>query len=908
MTAVAVEMLLLAALVAAVAAAAGVFFARRRKRARELLIQAWRQQYELADAAGVLFALRRKRARGFLMWMRRQRDELINAAGGEYLNWEKAKRVLSGAEESKSPRLEQEEARKMVDKINEDFVEQRLADSRGLFDKRGLTPAQRLAVVRDEDANLINASAGSGKTRTILAKVEYLIARGLAAPADILVLAYNKKTSVEIAAKMKETAPGVVVRTVHALGRNIVKQVEKTPVKISELAKDDQKLGRFFLDLLLGNSALLQRIIAFFSAQLFDGNPAEGASTKDEYWRKCQRQNMRALNDVKLKSHEEVQIANWLILNGIDWEYEKPYPHHEENRQHNPDFYLPEYDLWVEHFGIDEHNNTAPWVDKEKYLREMEWKQEQHKIHQTKLVETYSYESKKAGGLTRALDDKLAECGVEKNPLSAKQVDRLTRGRNLPLPAFINLMQRFLVLCRENKLADDALKARATGSHDRGFLDLFGVFRARYEERLKADGEIDFTDMIVRALEYVRAEKYRSRFKYILVDEYQDMTKVRMELLTALQRQAEDTRLFCVGDDWQSIYRFQGADVRLITHFGDYVNAFARTDLDKTFRYSRELNEFSVMFIMQNPAQLSKKVESDTATGGKPVRVVYHHPDARETKLRRAIDIIAAKSPGAVSCLILGRYNYDKPDEHAWRELRRHARAGKVSLEYSTIHAAKGREADWVIVLENKTDADGRGFPSEMEDDPVLNMLLPENEKFVHAEERRLFYVAVTRARRGVFLFAPSGEASAFIREIDPASDFGVRENAAPYARYVASEGGHDARTFVCPACKGWTIRKMQRKDGGEFYGCTNHPRCDGALPECGECGAPVPVAHPSHADRHVCECGEEHEICPRCSEGVLTRRDGPYSTFWGCSRFAKTDCRYRRNIADSARRAAREI
>ena len=859
----------------------------------------------IAAAAGVFFAGRRKRARDFSAWMRQK-------AGGEYLNWEKAKRALSGGEEYKPPRVKPAKVREVVDKINENFVEQRLADSKELFDKRGLTQAQRLAVVRDEDANLINAGAGSGKTRTILGKVEYLIARGLAAPAEILVLAYNQKISAEISAKMESAAPGVAVRTMHALGLDIIRKVENSRANLSELAENKHKLGEFFREILrkmLAGAGTLKVLIAFFSTHLFDGDPEEGVSTKDEYFHKHRLLNMRALDGTKLKSMEEVEIANWFILNGIQWEYEKPYPHTEGIRPHNPDFYLPEYDLWVEHFGIDENGRTAPWVPNEKYLEEMWWKLGQHETHQTQLAATYSYKSRQEGGLTRALEEQLAEYGVAKKPPSEETIDDLVRESFLPLSAFIKLVQRFLALCRENKFTDDALRARATGPHDRAFLALFGVFRARYEAKLKADGKIDFTDMIARAREYVNAGKYRSRFKYILVDEYQDMTKARLELVLAIQRQVPDARLFCVGDDWQSIYRFMGANVRLITHFGDYVNAFQRTDLDETFRYSQELNEFSVLFITQNPAQLSKAVKSAAGGGEKPVRVVYHQPQKREERLRRAMDVIAKKSPGGANCLILGRYK-DMLKEDAWRELRRHARDCNVRVEYSTIHRAKGREADWVIVLENKSGANGRGFPSEIADDPVLNMLLPENEKFVHAEERRLFYVAVTRARRGVFLFAPSGEASAFIREIDPASGFGVRENAAPYARYVASEGGHDARTFVCPACKGWTIRKMQRKDGGEFYGCTNHPMCNGSLPECHECGRPVPVAQPSHAnkDKHVCECGEEYEICPRCNEGVLTRRDGPYSTFWGCSRFAKTDCRYRRNIADSANRAAREI
>ena len=892
----------------------------------------------IVTAYCVFLSVRKKRVRVLAMREKKQR-EFADAANGEYLNWSKVKRVFFKAQEFGLTKERQDayptmdkclpeyavqdtpggyaadavfpnrnwseednknfvENRDLIDKINELFVEKRLAESKDLFDKHGLTHAQRLAVIRNEDANLINAGAGSGKTRTIVSKVEYLIKRRLAKPAEILVIVYNKKIQREIAEKMKAIESDVVVSTFHALGLGIVKEVEGSPPTLSELATDDKKLSRFLSETMrriLKDLSLLNTQIDLFSRYRFHDNPEEGIKTKDEYFRAIRYVGMDSLDGTVLKSHQEVEIANWLILNGIKWEYEKSYPHTDGKRQHRPDFYLPDYDLWIEHFGVDEHGNTAPWVDRLRYQQEMQWKRDEHRANQTKLVETYSYESRKDGGLPKALDDKLAEYGIKKRPMSDDDIDHLIAKSFKPASGFIKLVRQFLMRYRENKFTMQSLKIRADHDRNRAFLALFDVFRECYEKKLENDDEIDFTDMIVRGLKYLQEEKYQSPFKYILVDEYQDITKVRLEFLLALQQQVEDARLFCVGDDWQSIYRFNGADVSLITHFGNYVDVLKRTDLDKTFRYSQKLNEFSVMFITQNPTQLTKSVESiiESDEQARPVRVVYHPIDEQRIKLHKIIDTIASHSSSTdATCLVLGRYRDDKPRD--WHELKQQADSSGVAIEYSTIHQAKGREAEWVVVVENKSDLNGYGFPSKIENDPVLRMLLDQKEKFANAEERRLFYVAVTRARRGVFLLVPAGEASDFIREIDPNAETGIKDEFTQnkYAPFVHAERDTAARILICPECSGQTIQKKSNSDGQFFYACSNYPSCMGRLRSCEVCDSAIDLKGCA-SGTYTCECGQEFTICPRCGDGVLVQRDGQRGPFLGCSQFSETECKY---------------
>lgn len=879
------------------------------------------------EVIGVVFFALLIVAIGVPWHLKKKRQEIAVLANGEYLNWSKAERILSAPQKNypmeteyssehtiqeapgiyttKNRNPKNTVAKKIINKVNENFVEKRLIESKNLFDKLELTEDQRLAVVRDEDTNLINAGAGSGKTRTILSKMEYLIERRLAKPAEILVIVYNKKTQQEIKQKSKNIDPNITVSTFHALGLNVIKKVESDRVTISDFTSDSRKVENFLsqqMRKLLKDPSVFNLLINFFSTHHFEGDPEEGIKTKDEYFRKIRYVGLRSLDGTKLKSHQEVQIANWLILNGIKWEYEKDYPHNDSKKQHKPDFYLPDYDLWIEHFGIDEHGNTSPWVEKEKYNSEIEWKRKTHAANKTQLLETYSYESKNNGGLTQALANKLAQYKVTKTSVSDQDIDRLVAESFKPTSNFIKLVAQFLSLSRENKFSDQKLTQRITSARDGAFLVLFNLFRKSYEKKLKENNDIDFTDMIVRGLEYVKAGKYQSPYQYILVDEYQDITKVRLDFLLALQYQVQDARLFCVGDDWQSIYQFQGANVALITRFEDYVGAMQRTDLNKTFRYSQKINDFSNIFITQNPAQLKKSVHSNIASeeDARPIRIIYHDPKKQRAELERIIDLIARQSHHKKkTCFVLGRYQHNKPD--SWQAITKRAKSKGIDMEFSTIHKSKGRESDWVVVAENKSDMEGYSFPSEIQDDPVLRMVKMQRENFPNAEERRLFYVAVTRTRKGVFLLVPDGEASEFIKEIDPrmgkeANHASAQSKYEPFVHVVKKA---ESKVLVCPECEGQTIRKVQTSADEFFYGCSYFPLCAGKLPTCENenCAAAIDLKGLGRIAMHTCACGHESVICPECRCGILQKRAGKHGKFWGCSQYGSTECQYTKNI-----------
>ncbi len=863
-----------------------------------------------------------KYVKSFLFLFEGAKPKLEKLSGGEYLNNAKVKRWLNSDEGiyiktfdhslikpdllDESLRLLYMKARQrdaLSYKINDKFVKRRLLESKEMFDNLGLTKSQRLAVVRDEDANLINAGAGSGKTRTILAKVKYIVERNLASSAEILIVVYNKKIKQEVEEKVKRADPNIKVTTFHSLGLSIIKESENGLFNISGFADDERKLADFLIEKmkdLFNFGSTLNLLSTFFTTSRFEGNPENEVETQDEYFSQVGLAGLRSLNGVKLKSQQEVMIANWLTLNGIDWKYEQNYPHVENGKRYKPDFYLPDYRLWIEHFGIDEKGNTAPWVNRKEYNSGIEWKRETHQKNQTNLVETYSYEAKKDGGLTRALEEKLSEYGVKKKPVSKEVVDDLVQGAFRPIPNFIKLIMQFLSLSKENELDKQNLEKNAVSLRDQIFLRIFNLFREFYEIKLQADSEIDFADMIVRGIEHVKNGKYQSCYKYILVDEYQDITKVRLEFLLSLQSQVEDARLFCVGDDWQSIYQFQGANVSLIKDFEKYVDSIQRTDLDQTFRYPQKVSDFSSIFITQNPAQLKKEIISSIASEDedRPIKIIHYESTEYEKAFNEIVDDIVRQSEcRRQTCFVLGRYNHSKPA--SWNEITKYSKSNGIDMEFSTIHKSKGRESDWVVVLENKSDLYGSGFPSEIQGDPVLKMVMPDEDVYLNAEERRLFYVAVTRTRKGVFLLVPAGKASQFIREISPKDEMMDTANENIYEPFVEVKGNSESKMFFCPRCNGKTIQRQFREDGSFFYVCSHYPSCLGTLPACKNrsCNTVISLKVVDCEDFYRCVCGHEYKICPRCKNGILEKRTGVNGKFLGCSQYGTANCSYTENM-----------
>lgn len=781
------------------------------------------------------------------------------------------------------------------------FVDDELIRWKDFFDtveSKPLTPEQRLSIVVDEDATLVLAGAGSGKTSVITAKAAYLLKAGIRTTDEILLLAFARDAATEMSERIEARCGAPVqARTFHALAYDIIGEVEGSKPALAAHATDDTAFIALIRDILknlvTAASDIARAIIAWFAHFLVEPKEEQDFQSKHDWYTHVEKLDLRTLQGEQVKSYEELQIANWLYENGIAYEYEPVYEHPlpaSGKRDYTPDFRLTESGIYIEHFGVGKKRGkdgteqlvTAPFVNRDEYLAGMEWKRGVHAEHGTTLIETYSYE-RQAGRLLDALAEKLSP-HVTLNPRAPATIyDRVVElgqadGFSRMLGTFLRQFKSGGYQIETCAQKADKLKMGARG---RAFLAVFDPVYREYQKRL--GGRIDFEDMILRAARYVEEGRYRSPFRHILVDEFQDISQGRARLIKALKCQHPDARLFAVGDDWQSIYRFAGSDIHIMRNFGaefggrflDETGVHRTVDLGRTFRSVDKIALAARQFVLRNPAQITKRVVPAGEANGPAIRVVWTRRDDGEEKLVQVLGSIAAlPAPlgSKTSVLMLGRYRHVDPGV---RDLQR--RFPMLTISFKTIHASKGLEADHVILL--CADTGRTGFPSEITDDPLLSLVSPEAEPFENAEERRVMYVAMTRARLTLTILASESRPSAFVRELQNDPSYGLAPVSADATALVGT----------CGECGGRLIA-VQSKGGKTWYRCEHVQHCGNMLPACSSCGAGLP-AHRDGSDELTCPaCAATFPECPNCRQGWLIPRPGRFGVFLGCVRYPACD------------------
>lgn len=286
-----------------------------------------------------------------------------------------------------------------------------------------------------------------------------------------------------------------------------------------------------------------------------------------------------------------------------------------------------------------------------------------------------------------------------------------------------------------------------------------------WKAALKEEGSVDFSGLIHQAINILQKGRFISPWKHILVDEFQDISPLRAQLLDALRKQNNQTSLFAVGDDWQSIYRFSGSELSLTTAFAKTFGEGSQCTLDTTYRFNERIGEIANKFVQQNPSQLKKTLQSLTKGTKKSVVIL---PD---DQLDNLLDKLSGYAGTNDRVLILSRYHHLRPEV-----LKKSAtRWPKLKIDFMTIHASKGQQAEYVIIIGLHEGHDG--FPAPARESVLEQVLLPEPESFVHAEERRLLYVAMTRAKHQVWLMQDKSRPSAFIEQLE---DLGVPTQRKP--------------------------------------------------------------------------------------------------------------------------------
>lgn len=802
---------------------------------------------------------------------------------------------------------------------NDVFLQKEMGESDSLLsniDGKSLDEQQRKVVISDEDRTLVLAGAGSGKTLTIAAKVKYLCEVKHVEPKDILLISFTNKSAAEMTERIQNKL-GIPVEatTFHKLGLDIIKNNLGYRPEVS----DDLTtfVHNFFENELLNHPDLVQALTEYFTyyleipenmedcdnlGELYELEKSADLETlKSKYDREQyikdtsseKAKNLTTLNGERVKSIEETKIANFLFMHGVNYEYEKLYPFESDDpnrKAYRPDFYLIDYDIYLEHFGVSK-DYKCPWlseVEEKKYLDGINWKREFHKKNGTKLIETYSYYTKE-GRLLPELEKLLQANGVVFTPHDFTDIFETIYAKksNKYFSEFIKLCCTFITLFKSNNFKPEQFEQMKKQSeklennflYQRNciFLDIARIILSEYQKYLTDNKSVDFSDMINDAAAKVEAGASIPKYKYVIVDEYQDISQSRFNLLKSIVT-ATNAKLLCVGDDWQSIYRFAGSDISLFTDFERYLGFTNLLKIEKTYRNSQELINGASRFVTRNPLQLRKNLIS-----GKKLKyplVFWGYDKEPYPALSQVMQKIISEFGPEKSILLLGRTNYDIEILKAsglfsisWQdrvEKLIYRPSPKTPVAFLSVHKSKGLEADNVVLVNFKNDK--LGFPNQIADDKVLNFVLTQGENYMFAEERRLFYVAITRTKNRTFVLTDNRSPSIFFREF----------NESESCCFVHIRQNNDESKTHCPRCKTGELLKVDH-DGKSFIGCSNYPKCRYTLNNISILSSP--------------------KQCPSCGGFLVKRKGNKGHWFIGCTNYPycehteqiKKECRYQR-------------
>ncbi len=792
--------------------------------------------------------------------------------------------------------------RVQFDKLNTKHLARQTIVRKEFFDKvekNPLTDEQIHACICMDDAVMVVAAAGSGKTSTMVAKTGYALHEGLATPDQVLLLAFNRATANEVGERIAEQLRGVPdvdkVRsnTFHAFGIEVIgKATGKRPslapwVSPDNPGADIREVGNI-IETLIAQDSKFKRDWDLFRTVYGRDVGKWGQRQEPDAYAAGKRGFLTAKGDI-VKSKEERVISDWLFYCGVNYEYERAYEHEtatEHHRQYFPDFYYPDAQLYHEHFALNE-KGEAP-KDFKDYLSGVAWKREIHTEKETALVETTSH-SLGTGEWMEVLEKALIERGVE------PAFDPTRTSLGLPPVSGQDLARSFRVFqqhVKNNGLTHDQLHAALREQSEDGFgarlrmyLAIYERIAAEWERRLQEGKFIDFEDMLILAAEHVESGAYTSPYTIILADEFQDSSRARIRLLKALAANPPvQTHLCVVGDDWQGINRFAGSDISVMTEFEKTFDHATRLTLNTTFRCPQDLCDVSSEFIQANPAQIKKSVETTNpltktpmlAFGFQQRESIPEHVEHQLAGMHRytAEGKLAPAKGSHITIMLLGRYKDDAPLAlESWQR-----RFGDLlKIEFRTAHGSKGLEAEYVFVLNVLQGT--RGFPSQIQDDPALQLAMPAPDPYPYAEERRLFYVAMTRARKQVRFYTTLGQPSQFLVEL-------VK------AEYLKIEPVDGEPMEACPKC-GNGVLQLRGGQHGAFNGCSRFPGCDYTRKTTPEERQPQQPAGGSQRIRVAVEVGDQ---CPVCRRGTIQEKSGRNGSFLGCSRY-REGCKATANL-----------
>ncbi|WP_312090954.1 ATP-dependent helicase [Chryseobacterium sp.] len=665
-------------------------------------------------------------------------------------------------------------------------------------DLSALNDKQREAVVSKNNRLLVLAGAGSGKTKTLLQKLIYLIEEKGVSPSNILAITFTKNSTNEMldrliisadtsgeyekqlfdkkknkADKDKERfyqqkkykwIDGLTVRTFHSFCYSILRNdgVNEFDNKFriigdekkdeeDELAKHVAPETAFevFHKILIEyceNTDYLLQLKRYILDYVVDKIHLK---KDDQKYLPKDGKYFTTLDGTKVRSKSEQFIADWFYRHSIKYEYE-PLLNVKDFSFH-PDFYVPEANLYIEHIS-DKSFSTKD-------------KEEQFQKGNLLLVKTFDSMTKDSALFNHTLDK------VVKNRLPTnyhKTVSLSFReefnGYHEDVKDFVQQVMRITDMIKvENISIDTVLENARKDQHERvrNFYELAIPIVKEYINYCTNKSYLDFNDLISKSTSLFQnqhdiANKYKTKFDYILVDEFQDVNNLQVELIKLLL--TDKTQLFCVGDDWQSIYGFRGSNVNYIVEFEKHFEEAQTIKLNLNYRSTQNIVGASNEVIKHNKFKVDKDVEASKKSEHK---IMVCSGNSQEENIQFCVDKVKELlKEGISNDEILFLYRRSKMFTPYFYRFKDEG----IRVQGKTIHASKGLEAKIVFII-GLTEGNG-GFPDIWLEDRIFQVVKKANHDILLEEERRLFYVAITRAKDKLFLITEKGNESSFLKEI----------------------------------------------------------------------------------------------------------------------------------------------
>ena len=362
-------------------------------------------------------------------------------------------------------------------------------------------------------------------------------------------------------------------------------------------------------------------------------------------------------------------------------------------------------------------------------------------------------------------------------------------GYNEEVKDFVAQIMRVTDMIKvENIDLDTVLQNAKADQHERvrEFYELAIPIVKSYIAYCTDKSYLDFNDLIIKCISLFRnqediANKFRGKFEFLLVDEFQDVNNLQVEMLKLLL--TERSQLFCVGDDWQSIYGFRGSNVSYIVDFEKHFEHACVLKLNMNYRSTQNIVGASNEVIRHNKYKIDKDVQASKISEHK---IVVYAGGSEEENIQFCCDKIRELNKEGISgeeiMFLYRRSKMFTPYINRFKQER-------IFVQAKTIHGAKGLEAKVVFIL-GLTDGSG-GFPDIWLEDRIFQVIKKANHDLLLEEERRLFYVAITRAREKLFLITEKGNESGFLKEIPDAYTV---KTGLPLRSVVE-------KVITCPSC-----------------------------------------------------------------------------------------------------------